>query len=363
MITEYQIASSSFTGLDMSLFSTFPSTVVGSFPHAKAKPLCETLASVLDIPAWPQLPRRSFLENMYVQFSAPLPCLQLDRDAEKIHFDTNGDLSDALIPFYERYLSEDIDAFALSPEYAAGFEAMLEVLRDHPGEWIKGQVTGPISFGLTVTDQNLRASLYHETLPDVIVKNLAMNARWQIRELLKVRPNVILSVDEPYMASFGSAYVSLEREDVIRMLEEIFTAIHQEGALAAIHCCANTDWSLLLATSVDILNPDAYGYLQQLTLYPREIDAFLARGGLFAWGIVPNNEEIKQISLESLISKLHQGMETIHEKAHARGLRHTEGLTTRGLITPSCGLGPSTVEVSDRALEMLPLVVQTFRQS
>jgi methionine synthase II (cobalamin-independent) len=346
----------------MSFYSTFPSTVVGSFPHTKAKPLCETLVSVPCIPAWPQLPRRSFLENMYVQFSAPLPCIQLDHDGEKILFDTSGDLSEALIPFYERYLADDIDAFALAPKYAVGFDAMLEVLHDRPGEWVKGQITGPISFGLTVTDQNLRASLYHEALRDVIVKNLAMNARWQVRELLKVRPNVILSVDEPYLASFGSAFVSLEREDVIRMLDEIFSAIHQEGALAAIHCCANTDWSLLLATSVDILNPDAYGYMQQLTLYPEEIDAFLKRGGIFAWGIVPNNEEIEQATPENLVSKLHQGMETILEKAHARGLGHMEELTTKGLITPSCGLGSATIEVSDRAIEMLPLVSQAMRQ-
>ncbi len=346
----------------MALYSTFPSTVVGSFPHIDARPLCETLVGMLDIPAWPQLPRRSFLENMYVQFSAPLPCIHLDPAAGKIHFDTTGDLSEALIPFYERYLAEDIDAFALPPEYAAGFNTMLEVLRDRPGEWVKGQVTGPISFGLTVTDQDLRASLYHEALLDVIVKNLAMNARWQVRELRKVRPNVMLSVDEPYLASFGSAFVSLEREDVIRMLEEIFAAIHQEGALAAIHCCANTDWSLLLATNVDVLNPDAYGYMQQLTLYPEEIDAFLERGGLFAWGIVPNNEEIEQATPESLVSILHQGMEAILDKAHARGLRHMGKLTTNGLITPSCGLGSATVEISDRALEMLPLVSQTLLQ-
>lgn len=347
----------------MSLYATFPSTVVGSFPHIEVEPLCGMLADGLDIPAWPQLPRRSFLENMYVQFSAPLPCVQLDMDAEKIHFDTTGDLSEALVPFYERYLAEDLEAFALPPEYAVGFEAMLEILRDRPGEWVKGQVTGPISFGLTVTDQNLRASLYNEALLDVIVKNLAMNARWQVRELRKVRSNVILSVDEPYLASFGSAFVSLEREDVIHMLEEIFVAIHQEGALAAIHCCANTDWSLLLATSVDILNPDAYGYMQQLSLYPAEIDAFLARGGLFAWGIVPNNEEIEHATPDNLVSKLHEGMDTILEKAQKRGLSHMQVLPTKGLITPSCGLGPTTIKISDSALEMLPLVSQAMRQS
>ena len=78
---------------------------------------------------------------------------------------------------------------------------MLETMKAAPTsqsrdiQWIKGQVTGPISFGLTVTDQELCASLYDEMLADVIVKNMAMNARWQVKQLKKVCPNVIIFVD------------------------------------------------------------------------------------------------------------------------------------------------------------------------
>ena len=99
---------------------------------------------------------------------------------------------------------------------------MLETLRNSKGEWAKGQVTGPVSFGLTVTDQDLRSGLYIEMLDDVIVKNMAMNARWQIRQLKSVRPNVILFLDEPYLAAFGSAFISLSREQVIGYLDEVF---------------------------------------------------------------------------------------------------------------------------------------------
>ena len=89
--------------------------------------------------------------------------------------------------FYERYLADDVDAFALQAEDAAGFYAMLEALRSAPvREWVKGQVTGPVSFGLTVTDQALRSSLYDEMLADAIVKNMAMNARWQVRQLKQI---------------------------------------------------------------------------------------------------------------------------------------------------------------------------------
>jgi hypothetical protein len=40
--------------------------------------LCARLAASIDIPAWPQLPRRSFHESMYVQYSPSLPAIVLD---------------------------------------------------------------------------------------------------------------------------------------------------------------------------------------------------------------------------------------------------------------------------------------------
>ena len=337
-------------------------TVVGSFPHLEARELCERLAARLDVPAWPQLPRRTFRENMYVQYGDGMPGVIIDESAEKIYFDTTEDLTPALENFYERYLVEDVNAFALRPEAAEGFYAMLEALRQAPGEWAKGQVTGPISFGLTVTDQALRASLYHEMLADAIVKGLAMNARWQARWLKTVRPNVILFVDEPYMASFGSAFVSLGREQVIGMLDEVFAAIHAEGALAGVHCCANTDWSVLLATQVDILNLDAYGYLENLALYPHELDAFLKRGGGVAWGIVPNNEHISAETPETLAGRLQAGWRTISEKAQARGVQiHEQEFAGRSLITPSCGLGPVSVALAEQVLETLIQTSQALR--
>ncbi len=338
----------------MSFAPQFWTTHVGSMPHTEAEAVCQKLIALLDVPAWPQLPRRDFRESMYVQYSAPLPALVLDADREKAFFDTTGDLTAALETFYTHYLAEDVDAFALPPTHAVGFYAMQEALQDAPGDWAKGQVTGPISFGLTITDQDLRASLYHELLADAIVKNTAMQARWQIRALRARRPQVILFVDEPYMASFGSAFISLSREQVQTMLDEVFDAIHAEGALAGVHCCANTDWSVLLETTVDILNLDAYGYLENLALYPTALRAFLDRGGVVAWGIVPNNETLLETTAEQLAQRLREGLKLASDRAQARGVRITfDELATRSLLTPSCGLGSATPALAEQALEVL----------
>jgi hypothetical protein len=332
----------------------FLTTHVGSVPYLDAKGLVEKINSLLDVPAWPQLSRRSFRENMYVQYSPVLPAIQEDGNQEKVYFDTSKDITDALEAFYTPILSDDVDAYALRSEYANGFFAMLETLRQTKGEWAKGQVTGPVSFGLTVTDQDLRASLYNDMLADAIIKNMGMNARWQIRQLKSVRPNVILFLDEPYMAAFGSAFISLSREQVIGYLDEVFDSIHGEGGVAGVHCCANTDWSVLLATKVDILNLDAYGFVENLALYPAELRVFLDRGGAVCWGIVPNNEQIFNETPQGLADRLRNGINLIVEKAAARGVTiQAEEFASRSLVAPACGLGSTSIEVADRVFEVL----------
>lgn len=337
----------------------YHTTLIGSVPYTDTVKACEQIADAVDVPLWPQMVKTGFRENMYTQFGAVLPGIVIDDANEKITFDTSGDIAAALEQFYTPYLEENVDYFALPANHADGFYRALDVLRKRkPREpylnWVKGHVTGPISMGLTITDQDARASLYNESLADVLVKNAAMNARWQVRELKTVRSNAIIFVDEPYLVSFGSAFVSLSREQVIAMLDEVFQAIHVEGALAGVHCCGNTDWSVLLATEVDILNLDAFGYLENLSLYSQDLRRFLDRGGIVAWGIVPNNPQVLSVNAKGLADQLRHGISQICEKAAASGIViRPEEFDTHSMLTPACGLGTETREVSDQVLSVL----------
>lgn len=350
----------------------FWTCAMGSFPHPEASKACRLVNNSLDIPIWPQLPRRSFLENMYVQFSASLPAIQVDEQTKKIYFDTSGDLPLILEPFYAHYLSEDLDWFGLRPAYSSGLGYFIDHMStgeitalpdEESSSWVKGQVTGPLSMGLTITDQNLRASLYDELLADVLVKNAQMNARWQIRRLKDVKQNVIIFIDEPFMASIGSAYISISSKDVVSMLDEVIEGIHGEGALAAVHCCGNTDWSALLSTGLDILSLDAHSYLDNLSLYPAELRSFIDRGGVIAWGIVPNNDRIRKVSAQELSERLFNGMALIGERAKRQGVKiNPEEFAYQSLITPSCGLGPATVDIAEQSMGMLRDVGEALRE-
>jgi len=327
-------------------FNCLP-TIIGSMPHTDPAKACALIARYLkDIPAWPQLPRRSFLENMYVQYSEGFPGAVVAND--RIYIDTAKDFTKPLEELYQAYLENDAVKFPVSRDYAAGLYAFLE----HPNlspRAVKGHVTGPLSWGLTVTDENKRAILYHEVLGDAVPKLLKLKAAWQEKELKKISKNTIIFVDEPYMASYGSSVAAgpfSSPEKVAEMIDEVFDGI---SGLKGLHCCGNTDWSVLLKTKLDILNFDTYNYAESVSLYPDEIKKFLARGGCIAWGIVPNNtESVTRETVASLKDRLEEAMVPFTRN----GVRFKD-LAAHSLLTPSCTLMPLGEEGAEKALELL----------
>jgi|YNPNPStandDraft_1061719.scaffolds.fasta_scaffold36510_2 hypothetical protein len=328
---------------------------LGSVPHKDAHIAWEVLAKRFpQLPCWPQLPRRTYLENMYAQFSERFPGIVVR--AERVWVDSSGDLDRELERLYLAYLEDDLSYGSVSAAYAAG----LDLLRQGraplvaPPVALKGQITGPISWGLTIVDQNQRPILYDEVLADAVGKHLRLKAAWQERELAKICPQTIMFLDEPYMASFGSAFVSLGREQVIGLLEEVMAGLK---GLKGVHCCGNTDWSLLLNTSVDILSLDAYDYAETLALYPQDVARFLGRGGIIAWGIAPAGSAAEGETVESLVQRLHEAMERLVSKGVPR-----EALLRAGLVTPSCGTGSLTPALAERVLDLTVGVSMEMRR-
>jgi methionine synthase II (cobalamin-independent) len=242
----------------------------------------------------------------------------------------------------------------VSQEYAAGLYALREeraALRD--AWWVKGQVTGPISFGLRVVDQSLRPMLYDDTLHDVLVKHLARTAQWQ-EQFLSELGQTLIFVDEPSLALIGASVVALNRDEVIRDLEEVFSALR---GLKGTHCCGNTDWSLLLNTSVDVISFDAHSYAENLALFADDVKRFLNRGGALAWGIVPTvEEEIARTTEDTLVARLDASIDLLVKKGIDRDL-----LYERALVTPSCGVGTPSVGAAERALALTRAVSERVR--
>ncbi|MCJ7514552.1 MAG: methionine synthase, partial [Dehalococcoidia bacterium] len=229
-------------------FNCLP-TIIGSMPQTDPREACSLVAKYLpDLPAWPQLPNGSHLENMYVQFSEGFPGLVLDGD--KAYVERPADFDSRLEELYNADAEDNPDNYGISAEYAAGLHAFLSLKEQHP-RMVKGQITGPITWGLMVTDRQQRGILYDDLLAEALAKFLRLKAMWQERFLMQIAPETVIFVDEPYLTSLGTAFVAVANEQVSTLLEVVLSGL---TGLKGVHCCGSTDWSLLLRSSADILS-------------------------------------------------------------------------------------------------------------
>lgn len=342
-------------------------TAIGSMPHADPQRAVEViLGAIPNAPVWPQLPKRDLREQMEIQYSEGMPRIVIDEEKSRMYFDTTGDYSEELAQFYESYMAAeergDCSSVALGSDFAAGIPALEERLEKAGGTRpvVKCQTTGPISFALTIVDENKRAIYYNEEFVDVVVKALAMKCRWQVQKFRPYGENVICFIDEPILSAFGSStYVSVQREDVVAKLNEVVEAIHAEGAIAGIHCCGNTEWAIPVDAGAEIVNFDAYDYGETVALYPDHMKAHLAeRRNVLAWGVVPTSEKIRDESVQSLVERFERLTDNLAKKAGIE--KHV--VLEQALITPSCGTGSMRVEDSERTFQLLAETSHALRQ-
>jgi hypothetical protein len=332
-------------------FACIP-TGIGSLPIVDPDRAAALILQYLpEAPIWPQLPRRDFREQMDCQYTEALPGARVDPGKKHVFFETAGDQSAAYERFFERYLEKDYGFFGISAAYAAGLPGLLRALAGGVPprtRFLKGHITGPLTFGTSLKDENGRDIIHDEQLFDAAVKGLAMKAAWQIRTLGALGKPVIIFLDEPAMESLGSAFSAVSGEVVAEKLNEIVDTIHELGGIAGIHCCGNADWPLLFGTRVDIVNFDAFGYVDRVLLYPREIAAFHERGGALAWGIVPTGAAVGTETADQLIARLEAGIRRLAPAGLDRA-----ALLRRSLLTPSCGMGSLSPDQAEGVLRLL----------
>ena len=352
----------------MSFLPNCLATTIGSLPLDDAKEATRLILTyTTQIPAWVQLAKRP-KEGMIIQFNEGMPGIKWSD--KKAYFDTKDPgFQDEVLKFYECYLAAaeeqstlHLEKFSLTPHYAEGFHVLIEELNH--GKYspiaIKGQVTGPFTLATSLTDQDGKSAFYDLQLRDVIVKMISLKAKWQIQKLSSFGVPVIMSIDEPSLVGFGSsAYLGISDSDVQKDLNEIIAIIHSESGYASIHCCENTDWSVLLATDIDILSFDAYSFFDKLMLYSESLKKFISKGGVLAWGLIPTShpEELKRETAHSLIQKWQSQIEQL-------GYDQTdnEKVIRQSLITPSCGAGSLSFEDAIRVLKLLKEVSEELRK-
>ncbi len=342
-------------------------TLIGSFPfedHREAVKLI--LEYTPEIPCWPQLPALPS-EGMLIQFSRGLP--GFDPERLRLNPEAPG-FEEERLKFYEEYLTAteaegDLEEtrFKLTPEEAPGFFLLLEEASEKaPLPAVKGQITGPFTLAVGLKLPDGRAVFYDPELRDIVVKLVALKARWQVEKLRTLSEIVIIFLDEPALSGFGSsAFMGVSREEVLAMLNEVATEIHRAGGLIGAHVCGNTDWSLLTTSPINIINYDAYNFSENFIAYDQDLKEFIKRKGLIAWGLIPTlrAEDLEKTTPEELAERF----KSLVLELAVRTDLSKEDILNHSLLTPSCGMGTLPRELTLKALQDLKKLTEIVRSA
>jgi len=335
-------------------------TGIGSLPLEDAQKAVDLIFRyVPNAPFWPQLPKRDMREGMITQFSENLPGLKFDgRSLSFVAQDKEKELES----FYEKFIAQDLAYFQISLGFAKGLHAFYQRLKEtdlSAVKFIKCQVTGPFTFCAGINDLRGNSILHDKVLMQAMASGLSMKALWQLDLFKRFGKKMIMFFDEPYLSCVGSAYTPVNRNDVIDVFSELADRLKLKGCLAGIHCCGNTDWSMLMeADCIDIINFDAFDFQERFVLYADNLKSFLKRGGIVCWGIVPTQGYSAGLKPVELAQKIKTGIDILVKKGIDRQL-----LLERLMISPACGLGTLDEQKVEGILSLLSQTSEFIRKN
>jgi len=327
-------------------------TAMAVMPHTDINQALETALS-LDIPYWPQLPRLSYYEDMYVQASEHFPGILLDIDNQKLSFSMDKFLSE-----FEMTMArfDEPDFFDISPEYSTVYHRFLELdLAHRPA--IRGQLEGPISFGMNVLDENKRPILFDDTLRPFMYEFMSKRINVQLQRLKRLNSNAFMFVDEPGLQFLFSALSGYDSAAAREDMAHFFSMVERP---CGVHLCGNPDWDFLLGLEMDVLSLDVYLNGEIFSSYAGAIRSFLDRGGVIVWGMVPTNfEPFEKESTDSLEDRLTHLWQLLDRK----GI-DTDFLLSKSLLSPAtcCLVNPDMERTVENAFEVVRRLSARLRE-
>jgi hypothetical protein len=342
---------------------------MGIMPHTDVDRALE-LALGLDIPFWPQLPKVSIYEDMYVQASQNFPGIAIDFDKERLGFHT-ARFAQELDEYFGKM--DTPETFALTAEYSAVFHKFLP--KDLGGyRAIRGQSIGPVSFGFKVLDENLKPIIYNDEARAVLFDFIQKKANVQYQVLKERNPNAFVWLDEPGLGYVFSGLSGYNEQQARRDYHDFVAGLEGPKGL---HLCAEVNLPYLLELGVEILSFDAY----QIGFMPKEyagnVAEFIKKGGIISWGIVPTDSTVLATQTpETLAERLSDYWNVISEST---GLPLNQ-IAMQALVAPArcclsdigqsgttdnkagqCQVLPSEEKIVEKGFAFLPELSQILR--
>ena len=318
-------------------------TAMAVMPHTDVGQVLKTALS-MDISFWPQLPNLNYYEDMYVQAAEHFPGILLDIEKRTLRFSLEkfiNEVEETMTHF------EEPQYFDISKVYSAVYHRFLSMdFSKRPA--IRGQLEGPISFGLNVLDQDDRPILFDDTVRPFMIEFMAKRVNVQLKRLKELNKNAFMFIDEPGLQFVFSAMAGYGDQKAKIDLESFFSMIDRSRG---IHLCGNPDWDFLLGLDMDILSLDVYSNGEVFANYSNSIKRFLDRGGIIVWGIVPTNfEPFAQENTSSLEKRLEEIWQILDRKGIDQDF-----LLSRSLLSPAtcCLVNPDKEKTVEKVFKMI----------
>jgi hypothetical protein len=282
-------------------------TAMGIMPHTDIDEAIK-LALSLDIPFWPQLPKVSLYEDMYVQVSEKFPGIVVNETEKRVEL--------VLEKFYEELDNYALNMgdgsyFTMSPAYSKVYHRFLEQdLKDY--EMIRGQTIGPVSFGLQIKDQLKKPIIYNDDIRELLFDFIARKIQIQYQELAAKNKTAFVWIDEPGLEMLFMSFTGYTSE---RAKQDLTGFLANIPGPKGIHLCGNPDWSFLLTLDLDILSVDVLMWGHIFTRYFEQLKGFLDKGGIISWGIIPTaTGEMVEENVISLVNKIEEMWDYLENK-------------------------------------------------
>lgn len=333
------------------LAGNLQTTAMGILPHRSLEKALQ-LALSLDIPFWPQLPKLSFYEDMYVQISENFPGIIVDEAQKSICFSMDR-FYEELPTFFEHW--DDPQYLRFSRKYSLVYDAFLnQNLSAYTA--IRGQTIGPVSYGLKITDKNKKPIIYNDEIRQFLFEFIARKINVQYQELAEVNPGAFVWVDEPGLGLIFTAITGYSSE---RAREDYAAFLEMIPGPTGVHLCANPDWSFLLNLDLDILSVDILAWGEIFTRYATEIKSFLDKGGIISWGITPTlGEEVGATAVPEMLARL----ESHWDYLASRGIDKEQILAQAWLAPARCCLIDPDESGVEKSFGMLKETAQMLRE-
>ncbi len=326
---------------------------VGSLPHADALAAVRTQCQAFpEVPAWPQMPKRSVRERITLQGLSGLPGLHFKQDGTANWSPPSGGWDLLSVKLIESRKAGNLNSAALTPDDAAGFFSFLKEGPSHfkpELQAVKGQCAGPVTLGMALRSPEGKPCLQDRGAMEALVEYLTNHALWQVRTLSTLGKPVVMFLDEPSRGGWDPVGAGLDPETVQGWYNRILEPLQEEGVLTGLHACGKGPYAWALRSCAEIFHFDSHRYMDPFLVESDDVAAFLGQGGWLSFGMVPT--AMSHGVFPEAAGLVDRWMRFAHDLSR-QGVP-AETLGAQSAFSTSCGLGGGSLSVAEEASRCL----------